>query len=452
MEEEKWMTEEHLEWIKHISNTGMHAKSRWRELKQKKEVNTANNQMIELFLDTNIFLHCKPVHEIHWNKVTGANGEIRLLVTLAVVEELDKRKIDSNKSKARRAKDALKFLESKFSEAELSSNLRIKIFDEASLHANNQDRAWVDDYLIQTVRAYNEAKKSQAKMVTQDSSMKMKCLARGVEVYIMPEEFLLENEEDEQAKEIKKLQKEVNQLKNSTPKISFSFAGQSTFYETKLEALDFPRYCDEVVWEVRNENWMHENITTYQPRTVTHYASQYNRKLQEWLNRYHQFLQKHEAEIIRSQTFLQLDFELVNSGTCPANGLEIELSFPDFLYADVKKYQFDAEPPEMPVKPGTQTFRDIPSYLRGLNPKALEQSLVKRDEEPWVDRDKSSLIRFSLKDLMHKRPIKLDSIFVSFEEFEAIKGFSIEYKIYAKNISEPIEGQLNVRVANEGGQ
>lgn len=55
-----------------------------------------------LFVDSNIFLQCRPVHELDWDRLVGCE-ELTLLIPSAVLVELDKHKSDGNSRRAQRA-------------------------------------------------------------------------------------------------------------------------------------------------------------------------------------------------------------------------------------------------------------------------------------------------------------------------------------------------------------
>jgi predicted ribonuclease YlaK len=62
------------------------------------------------FLDSNLFLQCRPLAELDWDRFADSE-DVTLLIPSAVLAELDKHKADGNNRRAQRARAALKFLD-----------------------------------------------------------------------------------------------------------------------------------------------------------------------------------------------------------------------------------------------------------------------------------------------------------------------------------------------------
>jgi rRNA-processing protein FCF1 len=65
-------------------------------------------------IDTNVLMHCVPINHIDWNtelkQIAGQRAQPRLIVPLAVVRELDRKKFEGADSSRRRAQKAIKSL------------------------------------------------------------------------------------------------------------------------------------------------------------------------------------------------------------------------------------------------------------------------------------------------------------------------------------------------------
>jgi hypothetical protein len=59
-----------------------------------------------LFLDSNLFLQCRELHELPWNEIAPDEKEILLAISRPVQREIDKLKHDGNDRRAKRARKA----------------------------------------------------------------------------------------------------------------------------------------------------------------------------------------------------------------------------------------------------------------------------------------------------------------------------------------------------------
>jgi hypothetical protein len=80
-----------------------------RQLRHEMDVFQLDEGEIAVVLDTNFFLHYKPIEHFHWNDYMEAAGH-RLVIPAVVIKELDDKKYHPNKKLSRRARRTIQFL------------------------------------------------------------------------------------------------------------------------------------------------------------------------------------------------------------------------------------------------------------------------------------------------------------------------------------------------------
>ena len=63
-----------------------------------------------VFVDTHVLLHHLPLEQINWTNLVGSSNQVRLMLTLRVLEELDEKKYGKNAYLSDRARDVLQRL------------------------------------------------------------------------------------------------------------------------------------------------------------------------------------------------------------------------------------------------------------------------------------------------------------------------------------------------------
>lgn len=181
-----------------------------------------------LFVDSNLFLQCRPLQDLDWDCLVGRE-EVTLLVPSAVLAELDKHKSDGNSRRAQRARRALQFLASileapddtvivRMTPVKVSAQFAPEVYGDAS--TSN------DDSILFEVAEMRRTHGNQAVgLVTHDTNLKVKAKRKGLRFFPVPDEWLLAPEPDERDKRVRQLEEEVALLKRQTPIIEITLDG-----------------------------------------------------------------------------------------------------------------------------------------------------------------------------------------------------------------------------------
>lgn len=211
-------------------------------------VDQAVTKTVFLFPDTNAFLQCLPLDQVKWDLV-GKFDEVELVLTRTIQKEIDSFKGAGNKRRSDKAKAVSSqirtMLEGPITLRKESPLVRMSFEhalrpDPESKGALDYDR--LDDEFVGTVVSFQKANPdADVRLLTHDTGPMASAKTVGLKYEAIPDEWLLQPEADESAKQIKNLKAELLQFKNQEPKfeIRCDQVGSSRFKVelTKFEAL-----------------------------------------------------------------------------------------------------------------------------------------------------------------------------------------------------------------------
>lgn len=173
-----------------------------------------------LFIDSNLFLQCRPLRELNWDRFVGRE-ELTLLVPSAVLSELDKHKSDGNSRRAQRARKALQFLDSILNSPDDTVIIRTTparvIAQFAPEVSGDMSTSNDDSILFEVAEMARTGGEQSVGLVTHDTNLKVKAKRKNLRFFPVPNEWLLEPEPDEREKRIKRLEEDIALLKRQTP-------------------------------------------------------------------------------------------------------------------------------------------------------------------------------------------------------------------------------------------
>lgn len=141
-------------------------------------------------LDTNVLLHFEPPAEVNWLEVVGAL-QVRLVLPLRVIEELDEKKYTGRSDLADRARRLLSQLRSQLAAAAGGPTairdgvtIEIPVDDEPRRRTLDADQEVLD--VCRQLRSGGQ----RVVLVTDDTGMTCRAWAQATEVVSMPETYL----------------------------------------------------------------------------------------------------------------------------------------------------------------------------------------------------------------------------------------------------------------------
>jgi rRNA-processing protein FCF1 len=148
-------------------------------------------------LDTNVLLHYQPPEQIPWPRLVGCK-EVRLVIPLRVLEELDAKKYASRSDLADRARRLLPQLERVLGPAGAPGPLADGVTIEVPLvddgrRLRTQD---ADDEILETCRELGLFTGKAVSLVTADTAMRLRAQSRGLRVVCMPHQYARKQDND----------------------------------------------------------------------------------------------------------------------------------------------------------------------------------------------------------------------------------------------------------------
>lgn len=174
----------------------------------------------------------------------------------------------------------------------------------------------------------------------------------------------------------------------------------------------------------------------------------YNRHVDHYYREYEAYLRAvADFERLGLRTF-EVRLEVVNDGTAPATGIDVDITFPPglILYdgADGPEAPKPPEaPPRVALGPGQAFARAIqPDFRSLLSPIHRERT------EFYYPEDRQ--VRLKISELKHHHVWSADPIRLSFATASDIGPFDFEYDITANEPPEPIKGTLRLEFSYDG--
>lgn len=178
-----------------------------------------------IFVDSNVFLQCRPLEDLDWNSLCGS-GEVTLLVPSAVLAELDTHKSNGNSRRAQRSRRALQFLNSILEAPDDMVVIRdnpSKVLARFAPEVSGDTPKLNDDSILFEVAEMARTRTNEVvALVTLDTNLKVKAKRRGLRFFPVPAEWLLPPEPDERDKRVQQLEEQVALLKKQVPIIKIT--------------------------------------------------------------------------------------------------------------------------------------------------------------------------------------------------------------------------------------
>ena len=433
--------------------------------------------MLYCFLDTNIFQEFRPITEIEWLKELNAT-KVCLVVTSVVVSELDKHKTGNNNRLRKRARKAISFLKGldRQSDNEIHPHVTLR-FDMSepkrhTLDAHNLSTDVKDDRLIAKAIEFRTAHATEeVAIVTEDAVVQFKAEGYGLEAPVLSEDYRLPHEIDPLVKKNRELESELLKLRNRQPKLRFGFSGadekieghiRTTIrFEENVISEDELRQAIEKKRKELKYPRRHRNSSTgiyavdYDILGVTQeQIDKYRAQVKEYLSGlYRNYLYQKSLYRVFQLSPVNVPLTLENSGSLPAEGIEISLRIRDIrAILAGKPAQFDHPTP--PIYPSSNLMASGPSsFMIGgrTDFRSNRVNVAGTESELWnieyYGESDAYLARCYLSKLNHNKTMDLDELYLIVDEPDnasAKTSITIEFEIIAENVIEKLADQLVV--------
>ncbi|WP_065762015.1 PIN domain-containing protein [Pseudomonas defluvii] len=449
-------------------------------------------KILYVFPDTNVFVQCKQLEALEW-KVLGNYDEVILIVTRPVISEVDSQKSGSGRL-AKRAKIAnslfRKFLQG--DEIEISLQGRgptltvalgqnLEPSDELSDLLNYNH---ADDRLVGIAHAYQARHDREVLFLSHDTGPLLMAKRVGIKFHQVPDNWLLNSENDEDQKRIKELESDLKRLKDSEPRCTISFMDAPwkftrvkhtpLTHDQLLELAEllktlYPIATDFGSTEVTerqgaiNRFGFHsiEKYIPVSPEDISAYTERYN----TWLNRCIEYFKDIHNKLNSQPELFIISASLINNGGRPADDVlvRIQSASSDIKLMDIpstKEFEESKVPLELsatPARPQGRWVRDpdfsslrgfeipsIPSLagydrlntnLLGLNSPRDQNAFYWKDGKPT---EPCALVEFECTQWRHQdNPEEFHLRVAISKKREPLHG-AIQIVVRASNLVEPV--------------
>jgi hypothetical protein len=424
---------------------------------------------IECFLDTNILLHYKPLDEIDWLALTTATEVVLSLPSKVIAELDDKKETGSPLRLRKRAQDALRRLRSWRLQGEqptIREGVALRFiphepridWEELGL-----DPAIPDDRIIAAVLRQGLGGDFEARLVTADLGPELKIQPHGIGVLSLPDEHRLPEVMSEHDQELNQARQRLALLEHREPKLRLELEGPTGRAQPLRITLAHPRLQtpEEIESAIRAEESDLRSPLRTPGSTVPTLAMfadprdrhRFEQEIPEYLTAYREYLEKRNAHQVHTAWMVKLQCIVVNDGHAPAEGVHLLVHVPDG--PDVFSEQMvshSPKPPKRPTPPQTTAERMLRGFQFGLPADMLRSFDYLRDiprvgaesREPLIKKTNSYVIEHERNEIKHGFETTFEPFYCAFLSQDDVKSFSMQYEIHARNLAEPVDGELHL--------
>lgn len=421
--------------------------------------------MLNIFLDTNVFLHLKPLGELPPKEIH--EGEFQFWVPNKVIEELDRHKDSSESKLKRRARSALKLIEGlEAGPTKLNNGIALNWFQHDPLDSWDTwglDKTRGDDIIIATILTFMDANQGvKVALLTRDSAIRMRAGRFGVTKLPTRPEHEQPEEPDSDKKEIERLKHELLKQQIRQPKLTATMIERGKYLQPAHLVVHHSsaKHFDEggikklIQKEEADLNFFTETMffqgighsSLFMPSAAA--QSDYNARAREYLKKFKFFLEKTVNPYFQRQALtVPVQLALLNGGTSSATNVDIRLIFPIGLVGTTPPQEPTA--PERPVRPTSALDRSRNPTAFGPN-RFLQTPHIKLlkdgDASMRALRSGGIEVSFNFPEIKHHENGTCETIFLTFPSVAQAKSFRIQYEITCRELVDKTIGSLDVLV------
>jgi hypothetical protein len=426
-----------------------------------------------VFIDTNVPLHHRSFDEVDWPREFGVDS-VTLVFAPVTLAELDDKKWSGGRRERARAKAVLKKLD-----ALQVSSTPVKVRDGVNaiaLDAEPADALFAqhrlstksqDDRLLASFIEFRQAHPSDRVLIlAADTGLGAKARSRQIELVAPAEHLELPDEPDDVERERDKYRRELAELKSAAPDLRLTFGDDK--YHTHYSLRSFSDY-DAAAMERLLGEWRsrHPHISTTFPPVMEAIsgislkslagfpgvvteddAAKHNAAIDAYYKQYQDFLKTWPGAVRGVARIVTLEFVLENSGTAPADDVDVQIST-DAAGVWLRKMP---KLPRAPSVPKARSPFDIPNISAlALQPSYLRDHLLSRadanEDGPNISGDGGNqVVQYGIRRVKHHVPCALPKVYFQFGSDAQIRSFAANVRIVAANIRNPETMSLHVEV------
>lgn len=401
---------------------------------------------MKIVLDSNIFLHYKCFEDIPWQEELGC-GDITIVLTAMVIEEIDDKK-DNEKGKIQKR---AKTVSSRIAEILLDGATgKFPILYLENAYATEDEKRQYhldrnDNQILYDV-AMSGLDKDDVTIISSDNAMLIRAKQQGFKIHKLDDKYLLKEELSKEEKEAQAAIKELERMKNRMPEPTLIFEnGENNMKIKRALVLNREAEVEKRVEELRHK-WPEKTIEGEQysvlgntfsnasPEMIVHYNAS-RRKYIEDLEK------KIRLEVERDDLQLRMkkiSVAVYNGGNASTGKMNVFVELPESIefYSKGCKKEVEYEEPTTPNFYPRLTR--TPSLFGEYKPKI----------EMW-DLESSLDVVEITKKVEPLNHILQQGLFTLYVDSATCPNFKLKWMLVDAALPDPVEGELNVSFVEE---
>lgn len=392
---------------------------------------------VRVYPDTNILLHCRPLHALDWKRITGSD-DVVVVLTSVVISEVDKKKHDASKHVRNRARAASTWLTTLRKEparvacAGASFEVVRRSADRATLERHGLDAQEKDDCQLALILDDMNALERVGEVLcfTGDNLMLFKAEDRGIPVAEPEEADRRPEEVDDETKQLRDLQRQIAEHANAKPKLRLAFLGSSSNRERiEVTLRQFGEGRIERLYQLE-EQWVRLNHLQMRVGGLV--------EPRDYLNDFRKWLREYERYHRRASLMSTLFLEIGNDSPIPAEHVLVDVRVPDHVYIDEASEV--APEPKAPAR--QRSFREayeLASMMPPIDIPFIGNPRVRADDDGHG-------LRFDVGHVHARDARRLPRAAIRFRDAGSVRGFDVTYEVRSAAAGEPVKGSVHVEV------
>ena len=377
------------------------------------------DDIVQLFADTNIFIQLRDLEDLPWRELFPKARRIDIIVSRAVTEELDRLKNSTNGRRRNRARLAYRMLNDALKNPGLildlphrSIGLRLIVAmgpvpDWSTLPTLNPNKP--DDQLVAEAKCFG----GDVVLFAHDIGPRVSALRIGLPAVEPPQSWLLSDEETEDKKKIRQLERALDRAMSAFPSIVASFGSLDVPKErfefiapvlspltSEMRGRLVASYLDRHPRKRMEErlSGRSDEFTLHARRGDT--ASSYNDKLREFEISVETYFSRLHVTMFRARRAVPVEYAVMNDSGVAAQSLRIEVRLDGgvVLFVDEEDASSALGLEKPPVLPAFEYGRGPFDQIRMANEISLELS---RPRDPtgfyWIAKPKGEAAENALQ-------------------------------------------------------
>ena len=401
---------------------------------------------MNIILDSNILLHYRNFEDIPWQDELGC-GDITIVLTAMVIEEIDAKK-DNEKGKIQKKAKAVS---SRIAEILLNGVTgKYPILYLENAYATEDERRQYNLDRNDNQILYDVAKsgldKDDVTIISSDNAMLVRAKQQGFKIHKLDDKFLLKEELSKEEKEAQAAIKELERMKNRRPKPLLVFENG----ENNMKIKRAPAFNREVEIKKRVEELRHKwPEKTIEGEQYSFWGNTFSNVSPEMVVQYNasrrKFIEDSEKKIRLEveRDDLQLRMKRItvvvyNGGNAPTGMMNIFVELPEDIefYSRGCKKKVDFEEPTTPNY--YPEITKIPSLFVDYKPQIEMWNMESSLDVVEITRKVDSLNH----NLQH-------GLFTLYVDSATCPNFKLKWMLVDAELLDPVEGELNVSFVEE---